>query len=1190
MAGREWTSEQRQCIESRGGTLLVSAAAGSGKTSVLVERVIGRVTDMDAPVEIDRLLVVTFTNAAAAEMKQRLSAALSRRIAENPDDLRLQRQQMLLARASISTVHGFCSALLREHFHLLGLPPRFRVAETAETAQLAEEALGEIVEELYRENSPEFNELAALLSPGRDDGRLFDTILRIHAFVQSHPFPERWMDEKQKEYTADLPIEQTIWGRAVLEQARNILKGAASLISRALKLSDEEPVMAGKYSDTLKREHEMLEAAAKTIAGMTWDVAGVSAGGLTFGTLPQLRKYGDEARKERVKTLRDKAKDQIYKKLSALFCGSDPECRDDIRSMAGQAKVLFDAVRRFGGRFAELKKARGLVDYNDLEHMALGLLVDESGGKTDLAAELSRRFDEVMVDEYQDTNAAQDALFRALSREESNLFMVGDVKQSIYGFRQAMPEIFLSRRDSYTKFDGSSYPASITLGNNFRSRPEVTDAVNFMFRQLMTKSICGMDYDEREELIASAKYEPAEGFDTELLIIDGATREKTDDCNAAEARVIAGRIRGMMAGLKVTENGEQRAARYGDFCILLRSKNAHAQGYADELTRCGIPVWTASSGGFFAAPEVASAAALLRVIDNPVQDVPLLSVLMSPVFGFTPDDLTSVRLHTPDGRLFTALRRYSRSGGDAGLRERAAAILKQIDGWRVLAVTMPADRLIHRIYEDSSLPSIYAAMRHGAQRVANLRLLHETARRFEQKGFRGLSAFVKLLDRAERQGGELSAVPSAGAEDAVRIVSIHHSKGLEFPFVFLAGLGRQFNRESSNENLLLHAGMGFGFKRRDPETLTQWNTLPRLAVSLTMARSERAEELRVLYVAMTRAKEKLCMVMTVNSPENRLAALAAVIGDEPSLPPHAVLGAGGMSDWVLSAALRHPSGGHLRALAGDDCVPVRPAGYGWNIEVLRSPKPGEIEVSAERTAEPDDEFSEEIKRRMVYRYPFYIYSALPAKLAASELSHGKVRRENVASARPAFLSEGGLTPAERGTALHTFMQFADYDAAASDVKSEIGRLVSRGFLTPEQGAVIPVNRVNRFFKGGLYKRMERADRLLREVHFTIDVPALELIDGEAPDGGGDEMLVIQGIADCVMEENRGLTVVDYKTDHVKDPDALIRRYAEQLRIYSRALERTLGLPVRECLLYSFSLDLVIDATDSVNNKTAQGTH
>ncbi len=1189
MPSREWTTEQKQCIDARGGTVLVSAAAGSGKTSVLVQRVIGLVTDPEHPVDVDRLLVVTFTKAAAAEMKQRLAAALSSLLAEHPEDQRLQRQQMLLPGAQISTVHGFCSGLIREQFHLLGLPPQFKVAEETETALLKEEAAGEVVEEMYAEGGDAFRELAALLSPGRDDRGLFRAVLRIHDFVQSHPFPDEWLREKEEAYTVDRPAAETIWGRTVLGSLRDTAEGCAALLSRALSLTAEDPVMADKYGPVIRREQEMLLALSASLAGpgLSWDGAAGLLGALSFGRLPPLKNYEDEIRKNRVTSLRDDVKKR-FKDIDKALCGSEEECREDIRALSRLVHVLFETVRRYAARFTEKKQKRGLVDFGDLEHYALRLLIGEDGERTPLAAELSSRFDEVLVDEYQDTNAAQDALFRALSRKETNLFMVGDVKQSIYGFRQAMPEIFIRRRDGYPPFDGKHYPASITLGNNFRSRREVTDTVNFVFRQLMTRAVGGIDYDEREALIYSASYPDAPGRETELLIIDGGTREESDTRDAAEARVIASRIREMLASFSIAEGEGFRPARPGDFCILLRSKNAHAGAYVDELNRCGVPAWTSSAGGFFTAAEVAWAVSLLRIIDNPIQDVPLLAAMMSPVFGFTPDDLAEIRQKDKNSRLFTALRRYALGGGQAELKERAAEFLRRLDAWRVLAVTLPADRLLHRVYEDAGLLAAAGAMRHGVQRVANLRLLHEHARRFEQGGFRGLSAFVRFLDRMEQQDLDMAPASVAGQEDAVRILSIHNSKGLEFPVVFLAGLGGQFNRESTTANLLLHSEAGVGMKRRDPDTLKQWNTLPRQAVALTIRRSERAEELRVLYVAMTRAKEKLLLVMTQPKPEAKLAALAAALGEGDTLPASTVLAAGGMGDWILAAALRHPSGGHLRSLAGDDCVSIRPAETAWRIDVLRSPPPEEA-AAGEREAVPSDPaFAEEVARRIAYRYPYAAVSALPAKLAASELSHGRAKREHVASARPAFLGAGGLTPAERGTALHAFMQFADYAAAAADPQAEIRRLTERGFLTPQQGKAVEPARLRRFFSSPLYARVEKAARVLREVRFTIDVPAAQLLSTpEERERAAEDRLIVQGIADCVFEEAGRLVVVDYKTDRVKTEEELIDRYREQLHIYADALSRTLGLPVGEALLYSFALGRTVDATAVLREKPWQ---
>ncbi len=1177
MAAKNWTDEQKACIESRDGTLLVSAAAGSGKTSVLVERVIRRVTDENSPVDIDRLLIVTFTSAAAAEMKQRLAATLAARISEEPENIHLQRQQMLLARAQISTVHSFCLSLIKDHFHILGLPPQFRTGETAEISQIQEQALEEVIEEMYREDSPEFIELANLLSPGKSDYALFDAVRKIHTFIQSHPYPEKWLDEKLEEYYTNLPLEQTRWGKVLLEKAHDVLIGASFYIRRALELSDQDPKMAEKYSESLRREYAMLQNAAKAVLSNNWDVALVSAGGITFGTLPQLRKYPDTARKERVQDLRKRAKAEIDKKLKPLFCGTEEECRDDIKYLSVLVKTLFEVVKRFEARFAELKLAKGVADYSDLEHMALKLLIDENGERTELAKEISQRFEEVLVDEYQDTNAAQDALFRAVSRDETNLFMVGDVKQSIYGFRQAMPEIFLNRRNSYPAYDGKNYPASITLGHNFRSRTEVTDAVNFVFRQLMTKSVSGMDYDKQEELIASAKYPESAGYEAELLIIDKASVQKPDSADAAEARLIAERIREIMDTLTVTEGSEQRKPRYRDFCILLRSNSAHAKAYSDGLALYGIPAITDAVGGFYSAPEVASAIALLNVIDNPMQDVPLLSVLLSPAFGFTPDQLAEIRVNDPDSGLYTALCRYGKTGADENLRKQVQSFLSQIEKWRLLAVTMPADLLIHRIYEDAALMSIAAAMKNGEQRQANLRILHERARSFEHNGFRGLSAFVRMLNR-EIESGEQGPQAALASQDAVRIMSIHSSKGLEFPFVFVAGLGNPFNKESSNDNLLLHIDMGIGFKRRDFETMRQWNTLPRLAVSHTITKSYLAEEQRVLYVAMTRAREKLIMVMTVPNIYSKLSSLSALVGSEDRLPSSVVMGAGGMCDWLLAAALRHPSGKILRSLAGDEDIPKMPADHPWIIKILPAPEKLQPETAETVQVEPDMDFAEIIRQRISYTYPFAALSAVPAKLAASDLSSGKVTRENIAKSRPAFLSEGGLTPAERGTALHTFMQFADYEAASTEPEAEINRLVKNGYLTPEQGRVIPLDKLKKFFESSLYQRFKNADNILREVQFTMDFPVKSLLDIDLPDACQDESLVVQGIADCVIVENGTLTVVDYKTDFVKSGETLVERYREQLRIYSLALQQALGMPVKECLLYSFSLDAVVDAT------------
>lgn len=1186
MAERKWTTEQRQCIEARGGTLLVSAAAGSGKTAVLIQRIVGLLTDSEQPVDVSSLLVVTFTKAAAAEMKQRLSVELSRLIAERPDDRHLQRQLMLLPAANISTVHSFCSGLLREYFHLLDISPDCKVAEDTETRLLRSEAMDEVLEQFYKEADPAFLELSTLLGSGRNDQGLIHQAERLYGFIQSHPFPEEWLERQEALYTADTPADQTAWGREIYRYAAGGLRYAASLLQKAIVLAGSEETMAAAYLPTLRTEYEQLAALAEAFPTLSWEEASARLSLFSFGRLGQLRNYEDEDFKKRVTGLRDSAK-KLVQKLPELFCCSEAEYQEDRTALRPLIHILFDLVRRYAACYEEKKRQKRILDFNDLEHLSLRLLVERQRDgdmrRTPLAEEIAARFSHVLIDEYQDTNAAQDALFQSISRDGQNLFMVGDVKQSIYGFRHAMPDIFIHKRDSFVPYDGVHYPATITLGNNFRSRLEVTDSINFVFRQLMTRDTCDISYDEREELVQSASFPETAGCETELLLVDGRSRDPLDNRDAAEARVIAGRIRELMQTLTIAEGDGRRPARFGDFCILLRSKNVHGNAYVDELIRCGIPAWTGSDGGFFAAPEVATALSLLRLIDNPLGDIPLLSVMLSPIFGFTPDDLATVRLVDRNSGLFVAVRRYSKESDE--LADRCRSFLSQLDRWRTLAISLPADRLIHRLYDESGLLAVSAVRRHGAQRTANLRQLQEYARRFERGGFRGLSAFVRYMNRLEQQGMDMApAATVSEASDVVKVISIHHSKGLEFPVVFLAGLGSDFNPDSARGTMLLHADAGIGLVRRDPQTLQEFSTLCKTGVALSIQRSGRAEELRVLYVAMTRAREKLCMVMTLRDPQTRLATLAAGIGMAETLPAHAVAMAKGLGDWILMTALRHPSAKFLRDLAGDSSLPTLPAGTSWRVDLLATPQPEEPKTTEVERQEADQALFEEIKRRMQFQYSYTPLAHLPAKAAASALSHESLRRDFVAAARPAFLSESGLTPAERGTALHSFMQYARYDAAAANLHTEIQRLTANGFLTEQQAASLPLGKIRAFFRSALYKRIASASWLRREFAFTIDWPAADFLTSNdlssalPKDGFEEEAIIVQGIADCVFEEDDQLVIVDYKTDHVKAPDELIVRYQEQLHIYAYALSRITGLTVRQCLLYSFALGCEVEVS------------
>lgn len=1165
MDERTWTPQQEDSFTARGGSLLVSAAAGSGKTAVLVERIIRRITDPVAPVDVDRLLVVTFTRAAAAEMRQRLSTALSEKMAQEPDNLLYARQQMLLPRAYISTVHGFCTRILQEFAGQTGLPMGFTVAEEGQVDLISDEALDTVLEEAYNKKDPAFLALAAQLCSNRDDEALRAAILGAYRFMQAQPFPDVWLQQQMDAYTAVRPLEQTDWMQTILQEASFLLQRAIAYAETAYILTQSDGLEP--YRDALQQDWKMLTAMAATLSQGTYDQMQQAVCGCTWGRLPSVSAKDETIReqKELVQALRKKMKGRV-ERVQALFCGTEAECRADLAEMAPLVEALGRLIREYTAQFTALKRAQKILDYNDLEHETLHLLMDaETHRPTPLAVELSGRFAEVMVDEYQDTNGAQDALFRAVSRQESNLFMVGDVKQSIYGFRQAMPAIFTKRRDRYTPYcrDNEVYPAAITLSNNFRSRTDVTETVNFLFRQLMERQLGGVDYGTTEQLEPSAKYPAAESTTEWLLVDREAFRQQDRTDIQAEAQVMATRIRAMMDTMTVTKGETQRPLKYEDICILLR-KRADMPIFVKEFSRMGIPAAADKGGSFLSTPEVGTALSLLRVIDNPLREIELTAVMLSPLYGFTPDDLAQLRIvYGKWMPLYTAVEQMSSHTEYPDLAGRCGSLLRDLRRFRTLAVTLPADRLLETLYRDTGLEDVYVARVGGRQRVANLQRLDQIARGYEKGGFRGLSAFVRYLDRLEEKGKDLEGGDTLRRE-GVRIMTVHSSKGLEFPVVFVARLSGLRGRDDSRLKLRFHATAGIGMKLVDEEAGEKHVTLPYAAVQSARRQDDAAEELRVWYVALTRAREKLVLVHTLTEPMTALQKLAADLPKEETLMADTVLLASTPGEILLTAALRHPDfrplwHGEERALSCD--VP-------WRVTVC-TPSQMEEAAVATPTIAVDGALAEELTRRAAYTYPYAPLLGVPAKLAASQLSHQAMSRHHIATTRPAFLQEEGMTAAQKGTATHTFMQFADYAAAAEDAAAEAQRLKQDGFITARQAEVLDMENINAFFEGPLYRRMVAADELWREYHFAVSIPAGTLT--ELPAAMAQEAVLVQGIADCLFREGDHLILVDYKTDRVKTAAELVDRYRSQMQFYKQALESIFGLPVTEMLLYSFAL-------------------
>lgn len=1157
---RTWTDAQKHCIEATDGTLLVSAAAGSGKTSVLVERVLRRITTGG---DIDRLLIVTFTKAAAAEMKQRLSAGLSAAVAAFPENAHLLRQQLLLPCAMITTIDGFCAALLREHFDILGLSPRFRVLEDTAGTLMKNEALEETLEQFYAARDPHFLELCDLLNGRRDDRGIKDAVLSAYAFISAEAFPLTWLRQSCGALPDGTALSDTPWGKILRRYAAEQIGFFAEQIETVAAPFAPLPEAAGYY-DRLMTDVRLLEQCALALsdADNDWDRCIYLLGAAVPGRLPAAKGLDTECA-DAVKAAYGTLRDTIRKKLLPLFGESEAAARADIAGTLPRLAAFCSLVEAFDSRYLAKKAADGAVDFSDLEHLSLRLLCDENGAPTPLAKDIGARFDEILVDEYQDTNHVQDTLFSMLSEGGTPLFMVGDVKQSIYGFRQAMPEIFMQKKAAFAPFDGEHYPAVITLGENFRSRKSVTDTVNFVFSQLMTAPFCGIDYKDGEALIPKATY-PAADCTTELLLMDNPFADKEMKAAELEARLIAMRIGELMQSQTVTENGSLRPLRFGDICILLRSRSDHAATYAAVFEQYGIPASTDAPTPFFETTEVRTAVALLEVIDNPLLDVPLFTALLSPVGGFCADDVAALRIAQPSGALYTAL--TAAAAEDGALAQKAATFTATLAHFRRLGATVSAGELLAALFDETPLLAAAAADVGGAVRVANLRQLLQMAHDYEQNSFKGLSGFVRQLARLQAENPSLAAAAPAGGENAVHIMTVHGSKGLEFPVVFLSNLFRKCGGDISRRSLLLHSEAGVALSAGDSDTLTARRTVSQNGVMTAVKYTSAAEELRVLYVAMTRAREKLIAVFLQKNLPARLQTLARCLPrgktlDRPRMMAHPSFG-----DWLLSAFLRHPDAVLLRDMAGSlvETLPAEGSLFCRLVDVNVLPA-----ANAVKTPPPADaETAAALKAHMAYRYPFAALSGVPVKLAVSALAHRKAQADYIATRRPAFLAEDGMTPAERGTALHTFMQYADYMAAAADVKAEADRLLADDFLTAAQRDALDLDRLSRFFEGPLFARMCKASRLWREYAFTMPLAA-RVFDPTLPKAAENEPLMVQGIADCVFEEDGALVIVDYKTDRVRDPAVLRERYKEQLSLYRRALSETLSLPVGETLLYAF---------------------
>ena len=1160
------TPQQRMAVENRGGKLLVSAAAGSGKTKVLVDRLLMYIMDPASPCNIDDFLIITYTKAAAAELRGKIAAKLSEHLAEQPENRHLQRQMQRIYLAKISTVHSFCTDLLREYAYELDLPGDFRVADENECRQLRQQAMEECLENAYASglNDPDFRAFVDTQGLGRTDRLVPEIVEKVFDSARCHLDPEKWLDHCIS--SADLSrvedAAQTVWGDYLVKDLKGYLTMQIAAMEGALDLARNE--------DGLEKIEGLIEQALKFLRyleeAQTWDQI-VERRKINYGVM-RFPKKTDEDTKARIKAIRDGCKEGLEKKLK-IFCDKSETVLDALGQTSAAVRGLIALTRDFGERYQNLKKRRRVLDFSDLEHKSLDLLVGRSRtAPTRIAREVGSRFREVLVDEYQDSNAVQDAIFSALTVEKQNCFMVGDVKQSIYQFRLADPGIFLAKYHDYADA-AQAEPGEgrkVLLSANFRSGGAVLDACNDVFYRCMSEGVGGLDYGDAEALREGIPHESLGEPEVELHVLT-----TPEDTYAKEAAYVADRIVSLLDGTHMVRGKEGlRPVEPEDIVILLRSPGSVGQVYQDALSARGIRSALGSGRDLLQTAEIGLLRSLLQIISNPRQDIPLLAVLASPIFGFTADDLARIRSGNRHCDFWDALL--------AEDSDQTRGFVTTLNSFRELSRTVNLARLLEEIIVRTRMDSICAAMDSGVERTANLRAFYQLAMDFEATARRDLSQFLEHLELLEEKGLTMQETVSGGA---VGIMSIHKSKGLEYPVVFLSGLSRSFNREDLRAPVLCDKDLGLGLSAVDHSTRIRFPTIAKRAIVARTVGESLSEELRVLYVAMTRAKDRLIMTYAAKSPEKELADIANRL--EAS---GAQLIAGDVTcpgQWVLMEAMCRTEAGTLFALAEAQPDCTRTSHHAWRIETAEigeaeEEMPSGEEVKARRMP---PEMGEQLSRHLSFRYGHDAATRTPSKQTATQIKGREKDQEAAEAADPAPMKRTWRTMdrtprsgREYGTAMHALMQYLRFDACATaeELEREISRITDRGLLKPEQAALADRDGILSFFRTELGQKLLTGE-VLREFKFSILDDAAKY--GEGLDG---EQILLQGVVDCALIEPDGITVVDFKTDYVTEDtlETVAARYRTQVRVYAEAMERIYGKPVRKAYLWFFHMKKLVE--------------
>ncbi|MCM1285626.1 MAG: helicase-exonuclease AddAB subunit AddA [Acetobacter sp.] len=1154
----KWTAQQQNAINARNRNILVSAAAGSGKTAVLVERVKELVTNKENPVELDRLLIVTFTNAAAAEMKSRISKVLNKCINENPNDNFYKKQLSLLSSAKICTIDSFCTNLVKEHFYDLSISQDFSTLEDSELQLLEDTVISETIDDFFKNGNENFIKLIEAYTTPNSDKTLIEIVKKILTFIYAQPFPYKWLENALERYNPNKSFNESEWYSYLSSEISYLLEYGLSLINENIKnILFEDDKLNDKFYMCFNDDLSIYQKYIRALNN-SWNEL-VNIDKPKFSRIPYSKKADPEIYFT-IKSNRDTYK-SIIDDISAFLISDEEDYEYDMKILYRQLETLIKLVKEVDTRIADEKKERNAYSFADIEHFAIELLfkIDDQGNivKSDLAKSMSDEYYEILVDEYQDTNEAQNLLFTYLSNGK-NLFCVGDIKQSIYRFRLAMPHIFNKKKKEYASYnpDDSEICSKIILDKNFRSRKEICSYVNFVFSNTMSERTGEMDYDCDEYLnYGSTAYGDTSVASAQINIVTGAKGEETDKKEAsAIAKLILDKVNSKEL---ITDGDTVRPVKFGDFAILMRSLKSHINEYSKVLTDYGIPLICDNSTNLFENSEIRMILSLLRAIDNPTQDIPLLATLMSAIYGFTADDLAEIKINSKGKNLYKSLLLSD--------NEKAKNFLTDISELRKISITMSVAGFIRYIIEDKGIISYINAMGNAEQRYQNILKLISFANTFDSGINVGLTAFIRYIDKIISSGKSVDSAPlSSSYNDAVTIMTVHHSKGLEFPICILAGSARRYNTQDLSEKLLINNMYGIGMKVHDEENFCQYKTIPYICVKNKSANELISENLRVLYVAMTRAKEQFITFYSCDNAEKKLSNLAVTHFDNGRISPYTCSKISSDGDLLALCGMLHQGGTKLRELGACPIKPIA-ADFDLSVNIIN-----DIEILSSKESfdfvDADKNIVEKIDKKLQFKYERKELEGFASKLTASSLDSADSGFEYLTSSKPAFMNKNGLTPAQRGTAMHTFMQFCDYNNSRCDLEREIERLRETGFLSYEQADSLDKEKLSTFFSSPFAKRIFDSDRIYRELKLSSFVSAKEIYSVEF-----DDKVLVQGIADCVFEENGELVLLDYKTDRVKNADELLDSYKKQIQFYKKAVSKALGKPVKDAVLYSFYL-------------------